>query len=368
MKFMNKPFFEKTDVFKARTYGFYTYRIPTLVYTQNGTLLAFAEARVGNTSDWAGMSLVMSRSLDNGKTWEQMKKLASSEKKPVHNPTAIIPHDSNKIHFLYCYNYNQAFYMESEDDGQTFSEPVDITHVFEEFKSDFKYKVLATGPGKGIQLDNGRFIVPVWLASKYSHYPCVASVIYSDDNGNNWHRSEVILGSLVNAEEPIAVQLADGSVLLNIRNTAEKSRRAISISKDGASNWSEPMFDNALLESVCFASIIRLTSEKREDKNRILFVNPDSIEGEPNPVTNMRPRQNLTVKLSYDECKTWPVSKSIEPGLSGYADLAVGKDYTIYCLYERDCPIEKDWDTTAITLAKFNLEWLTDNNDKIVLK
>ena len=71
---MIKPFFDKIDVFTARTHGFYTYRIPTLVYTQKGTLLAFAEARIGNTSDWAGMSLVMSRSLDKGKTWEPIEK------------------------------------------------------------------------------------------------------------------------------------------------------------------------------------------------------------------------------------------------------------------------------------------------------
>jgi sialidase-1 len=364
---MNKPFLEKIDVFSARTNGFYTYRIPTLVYTQRGTLLAFAEARVGGTSDWAGMSLVMSRSLDKGNTWESMKKLASSEKKPVHNAVAIIPNDSSKIHFLYCHNYNQAFYMESEDDGQTFSEPVDITYVFDEYKPEFKFRVLATGPGHGIQLDNGRLIVPIWLGRRHNHRPQVASVIYSDDNGKNWHCSEVILGALENAGETVAVQLADGSVLLNIRNEAEVCRRALSISKDGASNWSVPVFDNALLEPVCFASIIRLTKEKKEDRNRILFVNPNSIEGKPTPVFNMRPRQNLTVKLSYDECKTWPVSKTLEPGLSGYADLAVGDDYTIYCLYERNCPMNKDWDTEAITLARFNLEWLSDSIDEIKL-
>ncbi len=362
---MNKPFFEKIDVFSARTHGFYTYRIPTLAYTQKGSLLAFAEARIGNMSDWAGMSLVMRRSFDKGKTWEPMKKLVSSEKKPVHNAVAIIPKVSSKIHFLYCQNYNQAFYMESENDGQTFSEPEDITYVFEEFKPEFKYRVFGTGPGKGIQLESGRFIVPVWLGRRKSHYPSIASVIYSDDNGKNWHRSEIILGSLPNTGEPVVVELDGGSVLLNIRNTAEESRRAISISKNGASDWSEPVFDYSLLEPACFASIIRLSKVKKEDRNRILFVNPDSIEGKPIPVSNIRPRKNLTVKLSYDECKTWPVSKTIDPGLSGYADLAVGDDYTIYCLYERNCPMNKDWDTEALTLARFNLEWLSDSKDEI---
>lgn len=365
---MSKPFFEKIDVFTARTHGFYTYRIPTIVATQKGTILAFAEARVDNTSDWAEMSIVMRKSLDNGKTWGPMIKVASNEKETTHNMVVIVPDDSDIIHFLYCLGYKRVFYMESKDDGKSFSKPKEITQIFEEFKPDFKYRVIATGPGHGIQLTNGRLIVPVWLAKKHIHRPSIVSVIYSDDRGKTWKRGEVILGELKNPSETLAVQLSDGSVLLNIRNESEISRRAISISKDGISNWSEPVFDDALLEPVCFGSIIRLTSQKKEDKNRIIFVNPDSIEGEPTELFNLRTRQNLTVKLSYDECKTWSVSKSIEPGSSGYADLAVGKDYTIYCLYERVCPIEKDFDTTAMTIARFNLEWLTDNNDIIDFK
>ena len=373
---MSEPFFEKIDVFTARSHGFYTYRIPTIVVTQKGTILAFSEARVGTPSDWAKMSIVMRRSLDKGKTWGPLIKVVSNEEETAHNMVAIVSNDSNIIHFLYCVGYKRVFYMESKDDGQSFSKPKEINHIFEEFKPDFKYKVkpkykgkyriIATGPGHGIQLANGRLIVPVWMAKRHIHRPSVISVIYSDDRGKTWKRGEVILGKLENPSETVAVQLSDGSVLLNIRNESEISRRAISISKDGISNWSEPVFDDALLEPVCFGSIIRLTDS--DAKDRILFVNPDSIEGEPTELFNLRPRQNLTVKLSYDECKTWPVSRSIEPGSSGYADIAVGKDYTIYCLYERDCPIEKDFDTAAMTIARFNLEWLTDNEDKIIMK
>ena len=365
---MSKPFFDKIDVFTARTHGFYTYRIPTIVVTQKGTILAFAEARVDNTSDWAEISIVMKRSLDNGKTWGPLIKVASNEKETAHNMVAIVPNDSNIIHFLYCLGYKRVFYIESKDDGQNFSKPTEITQIFEEFKLDFKYRVVATGPGHGIQLTNGRLIVPIWLAKRHIHRPSVISVIYSDDRGKTWNRGEVISGELENPSETTAAQLSDGSVLLNIRNESKMNRRAISISRDGKSNWTAPVFDNALLEPTCFASIIRLTSKQKEDRNRILFVNPDSIEGETTELFNLRPRQNLSVKLSYDECKTWPVSKSIEPGSSGYADLAVGEDYTIYCLYERNCPIEKDFDTAAMTIARFNLEWLTNNEDNIILK
>ena len=372
---MCEPFFEKIDVFTARTHGFYTYRIPTIVVTQKGTILAIAEARVDNTSDWAEISIVMRRSLDKGKTWGPLIKVASNEKETTHNLVAIVSNDSNIIHFLYCVGYKRIFYMESKDDGQSFSKPKEINQIFDEFRPDFKYKVkpkykgkykiIATGPGHGIQLSNGRLIGPVWMAKRHIHRPSVISVIYSDDRGKTWDRGEVILGELENPSETTAVQLSDGSVLLNIRNESKINRRAISISKDGISNWTDPVYDDALLEPTCFGSIIRLTDS--DAKDRILFVNPDSIEGESTDIFNLKPRQNLTVKLSYDECKTWPVRKSIEPGSSGYADLAVGKDYTIYCLYERDCPIEKDFDTAAMTLARFNLEWLTDNKDRIII-
>ena len=365
---MSEPFFEKIDVFTARTHGFYTYRIPTIVVTQKGTILAFAEARVDSSSDWAEMSIVMRRSLDNGKTWGPLIKVISSEKETAHNMVAIVSEDSNLIHFLYTVGYKRVFYMESKDDGQSFSKSKEISQIFEDYKPKFKFRVIATGPGHGIQLSNGRLIVPVWLAKRHIHRPSIISIIYSDDSGKNWKRSEVILGQLENPSETTAVQLSDGSVLLNIRNESKINRRAISISKDGTSNWTDPVYDDALLEPTCFGSIIRFTSKEKDDKNRILFVNPDSIKGEPTELFNLRPRQNLTVKLSYDECKTWPVSKSIDPGSSGYADIAVGKDYTIFCLYERDCPIEKDFDTAAMTIARFNLEWLTDNEDKIIIK
>jgi len=185
---MSDPFFEKIDVFIARTHGFFTYRIPTIVVTQKGTLLAFAEARVENTSDWAEMSIVMRRSLDNGKTWGPLIKVVSYEKETAHNMVAIVSNDSNIIHFLFTLGYKRVFYMESKDDAQSFSKPKEISHIFEEYKPEFKFRVIATGPGHGIQLFNGRLIVPIWLARRHIHRPSVISVIYSDDRGRTWNR------------------------------------------------------------------------------------------------------------------------------------------------------------------------------------
>jgi len=293
-----------------------------------------------------------------------MKIIASDEKKAIQNPVAIIEKNSDVIHFLYCFHYKRAFYMQSNDEGSTFSKPVEITHVFDAFKSEYPFRILATGPGHGIQLDNGRLIVPVWLSPKRLHRPSVISVIYSDDNGKNWYPGEIIKEPLVNPNETQAIQLANGNVLLNIRNETEISRRAIAISKNGINNWSKPVFDQALVEPTCFASIIRFTLSEREDKNRILFSNPDSLEGEP-IAFNVRPRRNLSIKLSYDECKTWPVNKVLDSGTAGYSDLAIGKDFTIYCFYERGRQTKSDFDTASLCVARFNLEWLTDGRDTI---
>ncbi|MHA1671487.1 MAG: hypothetical protein ACTSV5_13055 [Promethearchaeota archaeon] len=92
----------------------------------------------------------MRRSFDNGKSWESLRILISDDKRPVHNLVGIVENNSNVIHFLYCYSYKKAFYMQSIDDGTTFSEPIEITQVFDSFKEKYPFRILATGPGHGI--------------------------------------------------------------------------------------------------------------------------------------------------------------------------------------------------------------------------
>jgi sialidase-1 len=104
------------------------------------------------------------------------------------------------------------------------------------------------------------------------------------------------------------------------------------------------------------ASIARVSAKPR--KNRIVFSNPDNVSRADGKEIVRRDRKNVAVKLSYDEAQTWPVNKVLEPGYSGYSDLAVLPDGTILCLYERGAT-RADF----LTLARFNLEWLTDGRD-----
>jgi sialidase-1 len=287
------------------------------------------------------------------------------------NPVAIAGRDGT-VHFVFCLEYMRAFYMRSDDDGISWSNPVEITPAFERFRAEYDWKVLATGPGHGIRLQNGRLLIPVWLSTAQgtnAHHPSVVSTIYSDDAGKTWQRGEIAIPNTpeyINPNETAAVQLANGNVMLNARSESTQNRRLITISKDGATGWSTPAFDKALLEPICMAGLVRYPTAATGGRNRILFSNPynlDRRDGKISPGVP-RDRRNLSVQLSYDEGTTWSVRKSIEPGWSGYSDMAVAQDGTIFVLYERRNQDENHFRAEALTLARFPLAWLTDGKDR----
>ncbi len=384
-----EPRLDKQDVFVAGQGGYPSYRIPALLMAPGGSLLAVCEARK-TRGDWAAIDIVLRRSGDGGETWSEAREMSEvdgpHQKNPValkqkladpsavtnNNPLLIADHQTGAVHFLFCQEYMRCFYRRSDDDGQTFSEPVEITSAFEPFRDQYDWKVLATGPGHGVQLGGGRLVVPVWLSTATggnAHRPSVIATIYSDDHGATWQCGDIVTGEtdpLVNPSESVAVELADGRVLLNMRSESTRNRRAIATSPDGATGWSRPVFDDGLAEPICMASMCRLSTASDGGKNRILFSNPDNLErkkGKAEPGKS-RDRKNLTVKLSYDGCKSWPVSKTIEAGPSAYSDLAVGPDGTIYCLFERADPGTK-YPGPSQVLARFNLEWLSDGRDSL---
>ena len=384
------PLLEKVDIFEAGKDGYALYRIPGIVVTKKGTVLAYCEARRTGKSDWDTIDIMLKRSTDGGKTWDAMRKIADvpgpKTKNPValaqklantndvtyNNATAITDKDGT-VHFLFCLEYCRAFYMQSKDEGLTWTVPVEITSAFDKFRPEYDWKVIATGPAHGIQLKKGRLVVPIWMSTGtggHAHRPSAVSVVYSDDHGKTWHRGDMVVKDpeLKNPSETIVVELADGSTMLNIRSESKEHRRAISISKDGATGWSKLKFDDALLEPICMASILRISEPKSGGKNRILFANPNNLtrkDGKEKPEMS-RDRINVSVKLTYDEGKTWPVTKLLEDGFSGYSDMAITPDGTILCFYERGSTDGKNiYKTGLLTVARFNLEWLTEGKDSL---
>ena len=371
--------FEKQTLFTANTEGYYVYRIPALVATKSGTLLAFCSARRGEGGDWDVNDIVMRRSVDGGKTWLPMTVIVHREGLPCDNPMPIVDARTGEVHMLYQINYVHCYYIKSSDDGATWSEPVDITATLEQFRDIYDWNVIAPGPGHGIQMTNGRLVVPFWMSTGgESHRPSIVVSVYSDDHGLTWEAGEVAVPDndvTVIPNETCCVQLADGRVMFNSRNESINYRRLITYSQDGATNWSEPFFADAFFEPICEGSMCRYSIQPYQSKNRILFCNPDSRHDPyaghaplPGRSANHRHRTNLTIRMSYDESHTWPVSKVIDPGIAGYSDLAVTSDGKIHCIYEGGAINDNHFHNTQISIVSFSLEWLTDGKDKLSKK
>ena len=254
-----EPFLDKVDLFEAGKDGYALYRIPGIVVTKKGTVLAYCEARKNAGGDWGHIDLLFRRSSDGGKTWEPRRHLVQFDGKFERNPAAVkqklgkegevtlnnpvaIADGNGDVHFLVCVEYGRCFYLRSSDDGKTFTKPTEITSTFDQFRPDYAWKVLATGPGHGIQLGNGRLVVPVWLSTGtggHAHRPSCVAVIYSDDHGKTWRRGDIVVRDpdLANPSETVAVQLADGKVMLNIRHEGKPHFRAVSISALATALW-----------------------------------------------------------------------------------------------------------------------------------
>jgi len=377
-----EPFIEKQDLFIVGDDPAYQlYHIPGIVVTAKGTVLAWCEARkrAAGVSDWDDIRILLRRSTDEGKTWSAPKSIANVEGPKAKNPFAlkmknVDPNDvtynnpvliadkDGTVHMLFCLEYMRTFYQRSDDDGVTWSQPTEITSAFEAFKKDYDWKVLATGPNHSIQLKNGRLVVPVWLSTGTggnAHRPSVTATIFSDDQGKTWYAGDIAVpctDEWINPNETVAIELNDGRVMLNVRSESKAHRRLVVTSPDGATNWSTPKFDDALLEPICMGGIVRYN---HDGKSLILFSNPHNLdagrESTPEPGKS-RARKNVSLKISRDEGQTWTVNKTIELGPSMYSDIAVTQSGTILCFYGRGT--KPGFAGAGLTLARFNLEWL----------
>ena len=365
---------DQKPLFVSGRDGYHTYRIPALLTTGKGTLLAFCEGRKDSRSDHGDIDLLIRRSTDGGETWSRQQVVWDEGGNTCGNPCPVVDQETGTIWLLLTHNPGDEGLREilqpgargtrtvwvtsSEDDGQTWGPPREITATTK--KPDWDW--YATGPGVGIQLRHGphkgRLVIPCdYSYSSPSPDEAVHSygepppafgshVIYSDDHGKSWH-----LGGNIqpHANECQVAELTDGRILLNFRSYFGRNLRGRSWSSDGGMTWSESQDDPQLTEPVCQASLLRHSWPESGGRSRLLFSNPAATE-----------RVRMTVRLSYDEGESWPESRLLHAGPSAYSSLAVLPDGTIACLYERGD--ESAYET--ITLARFGLNWLTQGKDR----
>lgn len=331
----------------------HTYRIPSLVTTTNGTLLAISDARYENSSDVPGdIDLVVRRSTDNGDTWSSEITINTEH---GGDACTVVDKTTGRIFVFYAYSEFQGIfssdgnpnspnclrsqYVYSDDDGLTWSAPVDLTADLYEV-GDKSYWASA---GSGIQLRNGTLVIPIGVVRPGNQI--FGALIYSTDHGTTWNRSAT--NSFSGFDENTLIELNDGRIMVNSRNHYGTGRRLITYTSDLGSTWEPYAFDATLIDPICQGNILRYTSTlDGYNQDRILFSNPGSTSG----------RIDGTLRISYDEGQTWAYSKLYQTGSSAYSSTAILPDGKIGLLYESD-------GYTKIKFKRFNLEDLTDDTD-----
>jgi sialidase-1 len=317
------------------------FRIPALIVTEKGTLLAFAEGREGGDS--GDIDLLMKRSEDGGRTWSEQKVIWDDGGNTCGNPCPVVDRTGGRIILFMTWNLGsdhegmiitkkskdtrKPYMCYSADDGLTWSEPVDLSASCK----NPEWGWYATGPGLGIQLKSDKYRNRLVIPANHSYdveskgeavregYGYGSHVLYSDDGGLTWVMSGTITPG---CNESQVVELASGELMMNMRSYNKKGCRAIAVSKDGGASWSEIAHDPQLVESVCQASFITYGSYRGQAV--YLFSNPAVTSG----------RTHMTVKVSKDECRTWTSGELVHEGPAAYSCLTVLPDGDIGLFYE----------------------------------
>lgn len=395
----NEPFFEEYLIWDYQEDGLYPYQSPDILVAESGTVFAFSDARIG-TGDGEPSHVVLKRSEDGGRFWSKNIFMARSENGENHLfPCMVEDRKSRKLFYFFSTrtfrdaDFSYMFVRSSMDDGKSWSEPILVDEGIKEKDNQlqqqllngkapphfertnapfFGRKIVLAGPGGGIQLSDDhpiapdRLVIPLFLIKDrfgprdergYGN-----AILYSDDSGESWTAGGIVpLGRYLSSEVSI-IEMDNGNLLMNSRigkHTSINQKRSISISIDGGMTWTEPVLDHSgiPLSSPTGNGLERLTFAKNDPTgtNRILY----SFPNDP------KKRRNMTVLMSYDEHRTWPVSKLIyNGGQAGYSNIAILPDNKILLIYARGG--EGNWAGNQVYVAKFNVEWLTYGKDGII--
>lgn len=332
-----------------------TYRIPGLATTNNGTLIGVYDIRYNSGVDLQeDVDVGMNRSTDGGQTWEPMKIIMDmgewgglpNDQNGIGDPSVLVDRETNTIWVAAVWAYghpgqrnwwasrpglepkttSQFVLVKSENDGLTWSEPINITTQIKQAE----WYLLLQGPGKGITLKDGTLVFPAQFKDK-NDMPH-STIISSNDHGKTW---TIGTGAKSNTTEAQVIELNDGGLMLNMRdnrNGSDKSEtngRAVAVTYDRGKTWkTHPTSNGALQEPTCMASLIKeefiVDGEK---KTLVLFSNPNSKFG----------RHHMTIKVSLDDGETWPEKHQLlidSGGGRGYSCMTKIDDKHIGILYE----------------------------------
>ena len=296
--------------------GVHTARIPGLTTTNAGTLIAVYDHRYRSSGDLPGdIDVGMSRSTDGGRTWSPSRVILDMGDDPkwnhdgVGDPAVLVDRETGRIWVAATWSHGnrswngsgpgmtpeetgQLMLTHSDDDGLTWSEPVNIT----EQVKDPKWRFVLQGPGRGITMQDGTLV----FAAQYRSAPDgphggkpFSTILWSKDRGERWHLGT---GVKVDTTEAQVVELDDGVLMINCRDN-RRGARSIYTTRDLGQTWQvHPTSRSALVEPVCMASLLRVDHDALG--RLLLFSNPATTEG----------RFDMTLKVSRDDGASWPAS------------------------------------------------------------
>lgn len=325
--------------------GVSCYRIPAIVTAPNGDLIAAIDQRVPSCGDlkWSkDINIIIRRSDDNGDSWSDIEKIVDYPLgESASDPSMIVDKITGAIFLFFNYmdveNEKDIYYLrviKSVDNGKTWSSPIDITSQIAKPEWHHNFKFITSG--RGIQTSSGK-LIHTMVNLENGLY-----LFGSDDHGKSWYFIDT---PITPANESKIVELVDGTWMINSR-VEGKGFRFVHRSSDEGKTWlSQP--DSSLIDPGCNAAIIRYTSIKEGgDKNRLLFANAKMKDD----------RKNMTLRISYDEGKTWSEGKTIYAESSAYSSMTILANGDIGLFFEKDNYQEN-------VFVRVSLEWLTDGKD-----
>lgn len=314
--------FDYTDLFNAENNPEVScYRIPSIITATNGDLIAAIDERVPSCGDlkWSrDINIVIRKSSDNGKTWGKIEKIIDYPLgQSASDPSMILDKQTNTIFLFYNYmdldNQKDIYYLKyisSNDNGKSWSKPVDITNQIskENWKNDFKFIT----SGRGIQTKKGTLLHCLVNLQKGTH------VFGSNDNGKTWFITETPTSP---GDESKIVELNDGSWMVNSR-VNKLGYRYSHVSNDDGKTWISKK-EESIIDPGCNGSLIRYSHDK---KNLLLLTN----------INNKKERKEIVLRYSIDEGKSWSNPKIIYNGEAAYSSMTVMENGNLGLFFEMD--------------------------------
>lgn len=364
---------EKT-VFKSGEDGYKSYRIPAIVKDKSNNLIAFSEGRVEHAGDYGNVDIVYKISSDNGKTWGPLQIAVDQDKLQAGNPAPVVDlldpqYPKGKIFLFYNTGNNhegdvrkgngirECWYITSTDGGKTWDAPTNITTSVHRpnqsafnpnytFKED--WRTYANTPGHALQFDSGKYKGRIYIPANHSEgdpkpagKDYFAHSYYSDDHGKTFKIGNTI--SFEGGNETMAAQISETGLYMNTRNQQGNVRnRIVSYSNDGGATWDTTFYDKNLPDPVNQGS----TLSWKKGKNYILAVCN---------AASQKDRDNLTLRISKDQGKTWYFNHVVAKAPAGYkesyaaySDIVLINNKKIGVLYEKDNYETIVFDTVSI--------------------